>query len=180
MKSLIAAASVAVVGLAIPALAQAQTVAPTGLYGTLGYASTNYSDFNVGSIQGRLGYRFNNWLGAEGELAGGVKDDKRDIAPGVSAKGKLTHQEAIYAVGFLPVSPQFDLLGRVGYGHTKAKVEAAGLSASDSTDSWNYGAGVQYHIDGKNGIRADYTHESFQRSDGGHANVWSVAYSRRF
>lgn len=180
MKSLIAAASVAVFSAALPAISQAQSIAPTGLYGTLGYAGSSYSGFDVGAIQGRLGYRFNNWLGAEGELSGGVKDDRRDIAPGVSAKGSLDHQEAIYAVGFLPITPQFDLLGRVGYGHTKAEVEGDGYKVSDSADSWNYGAGVQYHFDPKNGVRADYTREEFQRSDGGHANVWSVAYTRAF
>ncbi len=180
MKSLIAAASVAVIGVAVPAIGQAQTAAPTGFYGTLGYAGTSYSGFDVGAIQGRLGYRLNNWLGAEGEVSGGVKDDHVEVAPGVNAKVKLDHQEAIYGVGFFPVTPQLDLLGRVGYGHSKATGSAGGIEAASAADSWNYGGGVQYRLDDKNGIRADYTRESFQRTDGGHADVWSVAYARRF
>ena len=180
MKSLIAAASVAVLGVAAPAIAQAQTAAPTGFYGSLGYAGTSYSGYDVGAIQGRLGYRLNNWLGAEGEVSGGVKDDKVNVGPGVDAKVKLDHQEAIYGVGFLPLSPQFDLIGRVGYGHTKASGSAGCFTAATSADSWNYGAGAQYHLDDKNGIRADYTREEFQRTNGGHADVWSVAYNRRF
>ena len=57
---------------------------------------------------------------------------------------------------------------------------ARAVEAASAADSWNYGGGVQYRLDDKNGIRADYTRESFQRTDGGHADVWSVAYARRF
>jgi opacity protein-like surface antigen len=180
MKSLITTASIAVIGIALPALAQAQTAAPTGVYGTLGYAGTSNSGADVGAIQGRLGYRFNNYIGAEGELSGGVKQDRVGVAPGVDAKVKLNHQEAVYGVGFLPVTPKLDVLGRVGYGHSKYSVSVPGAKGSDASDSWNYGAGVQYHVDEKNGVRADYTREEFQRSAGGHADVWSVAYARHF
>ena len=192
MKALIAAASVAALAAAVPALAQAQTatVAP-GLYGTLGYADAHTSGVDLGAIQGRLGYRFNSWLGVEGELAGGVKDDKDTTTVNgvtVDTKVKLKDAEAIYGVGFLPLSPDFDLLARIGYGHTSAKAtaSAAGVSGpiavSDTADgnSWNYGVGAQYHFDGKNGVRADYTRQEFTGDNSGHADVWSIAYSRRF
>jgi len=191
MKILIAAA---VAGLSVlPAAALAQTAAPTGVYGTLGYADAHTDGVDLGAIEGRLGYRFNNWLGVEGELAGGVKDDKSSQAVGggtVDTKIKLQHEEAIYGVGFLPLSPQFDLLARVGYGDTRIKASATGtagvgilpVSASQSVHggSWNYGVGAQYHFDGKNGIRGDYTRQEFTGDNSGHADVWSIAYSRRF
>ena len=180
MKSLMAAATVAVLGLAAPAIAQEQNTTITGSYGTLGYAGSSYSGYDVGAIQGRLGYLFNNWLGAEGELSGGVKDDHVAVAPGVNAKVKLNHQEAIYGVGFIPLTPQLDVLGRVGYGHSKVEASAAGVSRSASADSINWGGGLQYHFDGKNGVRADFTREELRHTGAGHANVWSVAYSRRF
>jgi opacity protein-like surface antigen len=180
MKHVLSVAALSVFAISAPVVAQAQTAAPTGFYGTLGYAGTGYSGYDVGAIQGRLGYRFNNWLGAEGEVSGGVKDDSKAIAPGVDAKFKLDHQEAIYGVGFIPLSPQLDLLGRVGYGHSKAEAEIPGAKLTQAADSWNFGAGAQYHFDGKNGVRADYTREELQRSGGGGANVWSAAYSRRF
>jgi hypothetical protein len=180
MKSLITAGSIAVIAMTVPAIAQAQQAPNAGLYGTLGYAGTSSSGADVGAIQGRLGYRLNDYVGAEGEVSGGVKDDRVAVAPGVDAKVGLDHQAAIYGVGFLPVTPQLDVLGRVGYGHSKMSEKVAGISGSDAADSWNYGAGVQYHLDGKNGVRADYTREDFQRDAGGHADVWSVAYARRF
>lgn len=194
MRVLFAAASAAVLVSAAPAIATAQTAtANTGVYGTLGYANTHDSDANVGAIQGRLGYRFTDYLGVEGELAGGVKSGKFSTNVGganVSGKAKIQHQEAIYGVGFLPVGTNFELLGRVGYGHTKAsvsdvRVSGAGgsvgnLSASGSGDSWNFGVGAQYHWDGQNGVRADYTRHEFQGSSGGNADVLAIAYSRKF
>ena len=190
MKSLALAASAAALACALPAIASAQTTtAPTGVYATLGYADAHTSGVDLGAIQGRLGYRFNNWLGVEGELAGGVKGDSLDVPTGltspatVRADVKLRHQEAIYGVGFLPLSPQWDLLARVGYGNQKVKVSApgfAGAEAEANGKSWNYGVGAQWHWDGMNGIRGDYTREEFTHGSSGHADVWSVAYSRRF
>jgi predicted porin len=178
MKSLITAASLGIIAFAAPAIAQVQTTAPTGVYANLGYSNLGPGDAKLDAIQGRLGYRFNNWLGLEGELAGGLGSDKVNVAPGLDGKVKLQHQEAVYGVGFLPLTPQWDLIGRVGYGNTKLKTSAAGLSDTDNEQSWNFGAGAQYHFDDKNGVRADYTRQEYEHN--GNADVWSVAYSRRF
>jgi outer membrane immunogenic protein len=179
MKSLITTAILAAT-LAAPALSHAQdaTSAPR-FYGNLGYGVHDMGSADLGSIQGRLGYRYNNWLGVEGELGGGVKSDRVTTAPGVSAKVKLDHEEALYGVGFVPLSDKMELLGRVGYGNTKVSASAPGASVSGSNESWNIGAGAQYHFDGLNGIRADYTRKEF-RSGPGKSDVWSMAYSRKF
>lgn len=179
MKALFAAASLSVIAIAAPAFAQDATSPNTGVYGNLGYANFGQSDLDLDAVQGRLGYRFNNYLGVEGELATGLGNDSMSIAPGVDAKTKLKHQEAIYGVGFLPLTPQLDLIGRVGYGNTKVRTKVAGISDSDNEQSWNFGAGAQYHFDGKNGIRADYTRQEYE-DDAGHADVWSIGYNRRF
>lgn len=177
MKILIAAASAAALASLAPAMAQAQT-ATTGVYGSLGYAHIDGDDVNLGAIGGRLGYRVNDWFGVEGELGFGVKDDTVNLA-GVPVDVKLNHAEAIYGVGFIPVSENTDLIARIGYGNTDLEGSAAGLSASDSGKSWNFGLGAQHHFDGVNGVRFDYTRQEFN-DDGGAANVWSIAYTRRF
>jgi len=193
MKALMTAASAAAIVCLAPAIAAAQTAPTTGVYGTIGYDNTHDTGANLGAIQGRLGYRFNNWLGVEGELAGGVKGDTVSTTVGtatVTGKAKLSHQEAIYGVGFLPLGGNWDLIGRVGYGHSKVKINdatvtapgvtASNLSASGDGNSWNYGVGAQYHWDGANGVRADYTRESFTGSGSGHADVLAIAYSHKF
>jgi outer membrane immunogenic protein len=180
MKTLITAASALALAAILPAAAQAQEAnSGTTFYGTLGYANTNLDDVNLGAIQGRLGARFGQYFGVEGELSGGVKKDKVNVG-GTNVSVKLDSQEALYGVGFLPISPNFDLLARVGYGHSEGSASVAGVSASAKGDSWNYGVGGQYTFDGKNGVRVDYTREAFQSHGTDDANVWSVAYVRKF
>jgi hypothetical protein len=173
----LAAAIPAVALTALPGAASAQTA--TGVYAGLGYADTDVDHVNLGSIQGRLGYRFNNWLGVEGELAGGVKNDTVTVG-GIDTKVKLQSQEAAYAVGFAPLGPNTDLIGRIGYGHTDAKAAALGTTRIGDGDSWNFGVGAQHYFDGVNGVRVDYTREEYQGSGSDHANVWALGYTRRF
>jgi len=178
MKSLIAAASTIAVLAAVPAFAQAQSLSPTTVYGSLGYSQGRIEGVDLGAVQGRVGARFGQHFGAEAELAGGVKDDKAHVA-GVPVDVKLEHQAAIYGVGFLPVTPKADLYARVGYGESKVKASAAGASATGDGDSWNYGVGGQYFVDDANGVRVDYTRHDF-KDDGGEADVWSLGYVRKF
>ncbi len=180
MKSLMTATCLAAVAALLPVAASAQTSRPgTTFYGTLGYDDSAFSHINLGSIQGRLGARFGHYFGVEGELAAGVKDDKLSVA-GVQAKIKQDSQEAIYGVGFLPLSENFDLLARLGYGHTSGTGPTLGLASAVDGESWNYGVGAQYSFDGKNGVRLDCAREAFQRRSVESANVWSLAYVRRF
>jgi len=178
MKIIFAAATAAAAFCAVSGAAQAQTAAPTGVYAGIGYQNTNTSktDADLGAIQARVGYRFMPWVGVEGELAVGVNDDS--VGP-FNVKEK--HSEAIYGVGFLPLSPKADLLARVGYGATKFKTTDGPVpDFSTNTDSWNFGVGGQYHFDGVNGVRVDYTRQEFTKDSFGHADVYSVAYTRRF
>lgn len=177
MKALIAAASTAALLTVAPVVAQAQPMG-SNMYGSIGYAQANTEGADLGAIQGRIGARFGPNFGIEGELAGGVKDDTISVG-GVPVDVELEHQAAFYGVGFLPVAPNIDLLARVGYGTTGIEASTGGVSASADGDSWNLGVGGQWFMDDRNGFRADYTRYEFG-DDEGDADVWSVAYVRRF
>jgi opacity protein-like surface antigen len=179
-NALIAAASLAAITAVVPAAAQAQTdtTDKLGPYVNLnlGYADGGQPDLGV--VSGRVGYRFNPYLGVEGELATGIKSDTDRIA-GVDVNTKLKSEVAGYGVGFLPIGPNTDLLARVGYGTTRVRAKAAGISDTESEESWNFGVGAQHLFDGANGVRVDYTRQEFNH-DAGHANVWSVGYVHKF
>src|SRR5689334_7141617 len=179
-NALIAAASLAAIAAVVHATASAQDAAATkaGAYANLILGLADGGRADIKAIQGRLGYRFNNWIGVEGDLATGLKSDKDTIA-GVEVSQKLKHSANAYVVGFAPIGPSTDLIARVGYGTTKVGAKAAGVSASDSEESFNYGVGAQHYFDGLNGVRADFTRQEF-RHDNGHANVWTVGYARKF
>ena len=53
------------------------------------------------------------------------------------------------------------------------------MTASGDGESVNYGVGANYFIDGRNGIRADWTRRDF-RDDGGEADTYGLSYVRRF
>jgi opacity protein-like surface antigen len=179
MKVSMIAAAVAASAAAFAAMpAAAQSLSPT-YYGNLGYSFVDGgSNANFGAIHARLGARLHRYFGAEAEGAIGVDGDRTTVS-GVSVRTKLSHSVAAYAVGFLPVTSQFDLFVRGGYGGSRVKASFANTSVSDSDGSWNYGAGAQYSFDGKNGLRADYTRHDFGKG-GGDADVWSVSYVRKF
>ena len=177
MKIVLAAAS-AVCALLAAAPALADPPAVSG-YGTLGYTDFNGDNANLGAITGRIGARWGRYLGVEGELSGGVTSDTANIG-GVNTKVRLNDQYAGYVVGFLPVSPNADLFARLGYGATRLNVSTPGTGANGEHTSVNYGVGGQYFFDGANGVRADYTRMSFADHSNFDANVWSLAYVRKF
>jgi predicted porin len=178
MKTLMSAALAALSVAALPALSHAQTSGPE-IYGTLGYAGSRADGADTGAVQGRLGAKLTPHFGVEGELSGGVKDDDIDTN-GVRSNIEQTHQAAVYGVGFLPVTPNIDLLARVGYGNTQFKQNVAGVESKFDADSVNYGVGAQYKFDDKNGLRVDYTRQQFRDNDAADANVVSVGYARKF
>jgi len=170
---LLSAAALSV--LAAPVMAQ--TMQSPTYYGTLGYSQLDHSDGDLGAVTGRLGAKFTPNFGVEGEASFGVRDDDITIA-GVDGTIKHKSDFAAYVVGTLPVSPNFELFARGGYGTTKIEAEAGGVSADADGESWNYGAGANYYFDAQNGIRGDWTRRDFR--DGGEADVYSVNYVRRF
>ena len=175
MKSLMIAAGA--LALFIPAAASAQTFSPTTWYGNVGYAGTSIEGVDLGAIQGRLGARFGRFVGIEGELSVSVQGDTV-VSQNVPVDIDLNHAEAVYLVGYAPISPEFDLMARVGYGHAEISGSNGNVNVDAGDDAFAYGVAAQYHFDGRNGVRVDYTRHDFQ--DGGDADVWSVAYSRRF
>jgi outer membrane immunogenic protein len=167
-------ASVATLAVAAPASAQSTSLSNVSWYGTLGYTDFNPNNANVSAVTGRLGARFGQYFGVEGELSGGIGNSHFD-----GASLHLQNQEAIYGVGFLPVAPNADLFARIGYGGADYKISDNGGSFHGNVQSWNFGAGGQYFFDHANGIRIDYTRED-ATDHGPDANVWGVAYVRKF
>lgn len=170
-------ASAALTVIAAPAMAQ--SVSSPQYYGTLGYTQLKGDDTEVGAVTGRVGARLHRYFGVEAEGSVGVNDD--DFTAGaVTGTVKETFDAAAYGVATLPVTDRFDVFGRVGYGTTRLKSEAAGVSQSDSTESVNYGVGANYYLDGQNGIRADWTRRDFRGDANGEADTYGLSYVRRF
>ena len=178
MKLLIAIAAAAA-ALAGVAHAESAPSDPWRVYASGGYtyahASISGTDINVGALTGRLGARYGANLGVEAEGSFGVADDS---IGGVNIK--LNNQYAVYAVGYLPVSPEWDLLARIGYGRAKVSVSGGGVSGSSEGNTWNVGVGAQYNFGGHSAVRGEYTRLESTESGGGHFDTATLSYVYRF
>lgn len=160
---------------ALAAPAAAQSVSSP--YGAISYGSVQTDTADLDAVTARVGARLTPYIGLEAEGSLGVGDEDVTGIPGTTVE--LKHDLAAYVTGAIPVSPNLELFGRLGYGTTRVRAESVTLSQSDSQDSLNYGVGANYLFDGRNGVRADWTRRDF-RGDGGEADVWTVGYVRRF
>lgn len=170
---LLATAALTLIG--APAMAQ-EPVSP--ITGSVGYTQLDTDGGDLGAITGRVGYDFTRNFGVEGEASIGVKDDDITFA-GVDGKIEHDWDAAAYGVAKLPINPNLELFGRVGYGTTSVTASVPGASVSADGESVNYGVGANYFIDGRNGIRADWTRRDF-RGDGGEADAYGLSFVRRF
>lgn len=177
MKSLVSLAAVAAISaVAAPAFAQTSFFAPVSYEGTVGYTSISQYGGTLGAVDLRAAANFGAYAAIEGEGAFGVSD--ANVTGG--AKLRLNNEYAAYGVARWPVIANANLFARLGYGHSDVKATAGSLSASTGVDSVNYGVGGEYFLDGKNGVRVDYTRYDFQSTGSKDADTWSVGYVRKF
>ena len=163
----------------VAAPAMAQSLSAPQVTGSVGYTVLDGDNANLGAVTGRLTAKVTPYFGVEGEASFGVKDD--DVSFG-GVTGDISHEydAAAYVVGTLPISPNFELFGRVGYGTTSIKTEVAGFTATEDGESVNYGVGANYFFDNQNGVRADITRRDFTDDNGGELDTYAVSYVRRF
>ena len=172
MKISLLVAGASLVAFALPAAAQ-----ETGWYGDIGYqhisADGGAVDADVGAIAGHLGYNFTENLAVEGELAAGIDDE--DIGGGVSLG--LNYAIGAYGRVQAPIGENFTIFARAGIVNAEFEAEGAGVTASDSETGAGYGVGAEFHFDGVNGVRLDYTRYDIEDLE---ADAFFIGYSRRF
>ena len=145
-----------------------------------GYAYANAGatlydlDSSLAGVQGRLGYQSASVLGAEVEGSLGVVED--DFA---GIDGSVDYQIAGFALARAPLSERFSLHTRGGYHATKVDAALGGVTGSETVDGFAYGAGAEYRLTPRSGLRADYTRYHASGYDGALEGL-SLAYSHRF
>lgn len=215
MRSKTISSSLAILSTALLASNAAAQDSYEGVYANIGIsqlsADLDLSDLNLQGnsvdlgeetakiimINGRLGYRLNQYIAIEGDAGFGIGGDdfQRSIPVDVDPLGVVNvdadadldveNYFGIFARGILPVSDQFDIFIRGGYGTAKAEASAiattavlpgfsANVSDSQTTDGFAYGIGAEYHVNERHGIRADFS------AIGSEAQFISVAYAVKF
>jgi len=152
---------------------------------------------NINMITGRFGYRFADYFAVEAEGGFGLGGDsfQQSVPVDVTGAGTfnvdtdvnldISNYGGMFARGIVPLSDQFELFARAGYGFAKAEVDAIGTiaalpgltasaSQSETANEFAYGLGAQYNINETHGVRLDYA------SFGGDFDVISVSYAINF
>jgi len=153
-------------------------------YGTLGGIAYDVGE-DIYGIQGRLGYQFNRFLGAEVEGSFGVIDDTDDfVLGGMPFDQEIGIDTSIAGFGVIryPLIGRLSGLSRVGYHSTEVDVELTDATGAEAETSFNtdgiaYGTGLEYALNPKTSVRVDYTIYDF---DGPDAESLSLAVSRKF
>jgi hypothetical protein len=134
MKKIFAAA-------AFSLLASSAFAAPTAYYGGVDVGTTKIDglDDNKTSFGGFLGYGFNPFVAVElgYRKLGNWNEGGSDFT------AKQTH---FSVVGSYPLSPQFDVFGRLGYNQIRGEASYAGYHYGDDTSGALYGVGLNYNF----------------------------------
>jgi len=147
---------------------------------------------DITMLTGRLGYRLNKYFALEGEAGFGLGGDDFAESLPIDVLGNIVNVDADigldvqnyyigFARGILPISDQFEVFIRGGYGTASADADVtasvSGLtasgSASESVNGFAYGLGGQFNFTKKDGIRLDYS--QFDET-----NIVSLTYARQF
>ena len=166
MTKIALTATAAVFALAGAAHAQSMDARP---YVNLG--GTYLTDPEFGALTARGGVDFGDYLGLEAEAHMGVDGDN---IGGVETE--LDHLFAGFARARAPFGENLEGFVRAGYFVSESTAEFAGTEVEVDNDDFAAGAGLQWNLNDRSGVRADYTNYGF--SDDGHA--LSLAYVLRF
>lgn len=165
------------------AFAPAAMADDMGLYGDIGVGSFTADegdfDVNVTTLQGHIGYNFNDYFGVEGELAFGIDEDEVNssdvgLLPNIKVDVALNHQIGVFGVLSTANTNGFEVFGRLGYVTAEIEANAQGVSAEADGDGVAFGIGAKYYFDGVNGVRADLS------TIEGEATNISIGYARKF
>jgi hypothetical protein len=146
-----------VAGLA--AIAAGAPAASAQIYGGVGYTAFQVEqpggdDAYIGTALARAGYKFNPFLGVEGELAVGLVDGEVDIAPGVTADVGVDNEYGVFATAWLPIPLLPEVFVRGGYANMTIESDVPGGDFDGG--GFAYGGGLQFSfLIAK--LRAEYT-----------------------
>lgn len=161
--------------LSAPAFAQ-----DSGWYGDVGYQHHSVSeddvDGNVGTITAHAGYNFTPNLAVEGELGFGIVDEEVNVL-GTNVDIGVNYLAGLYGRVQAPVSENVTLFARAGFVQLELEAEGAGATASESETGAGYGVGGEYHFDGVNGVRVDYTRYDIEDLE---TDAFYIGYTRKF
>ncbi len=122
-----------------------------------GHDVSSYLEDNLSAFAVSFGLKINQYFGLEAFYQQSEEGEKTVLDDIEKTKTKYKAYGLDF-IGYLPITPQFDLLGSAGVGYydAEASYEVYGierLSLSDNGFGWRVGVGGQFNITDNWGIR---------------------------
>jgi len=150
----------------------------SGAYGAVG--GTTY-EFETYGLDAKLGYNFIKNFGIEVQGVLGLTSDSTRLSASPESATfttKVDYTIGAFAIGRLPLNEQFEVFARGGLHNTQISADinnALNTEFEDNDTSFAAGGGLQYNLDSKNALRAEYTY-----LNGSELNVTSISFVRKF
>lgn len=151
--------------LAASALVTASMANAEGLYFGLGYQIGTYDETGVpeadlSAIKLEAGSSFSENIAVEAHVNLGMDSDTVAVpvssATSVDVDVDLESSVSLFFKGDLPLSPDFNLYGLVGFSQVKVEASAEGFSESSSDTGFSYGAGAELALGNQVYVSAEY------------------------
>jgi OOP family OmpA-OmpF porin len=186
-----------IAGAAFASAAQAQdtttTNAPRGYIGlgvatadhaySLGGTTNTGNDGYKASAKVFGGYEFDNRFGLEAGYTDFRKSDfSIKTAAGTTDQGS-SDGHAVYVAGkaSMPINDQFSAFGKLGVENTHSSYSTtAGMGGSSSDTGVYAGVGVQYNLNQKVALTAEYERYGNKKDFGAKPDVWTVGARYNF
>ena len=183
-NTVLTAAMLSTVALALPSVSMAQAQSPWYVGGSVGQMEAKGScpagltcDFKDNSWKVFGGYQLNRNFAIEGTYLDGGKISVS--SGGVTAKGEISSW-GLAALGILPLGgDQFSLFGKVGLMDTKQKFSASGPGITstgvDTGSEVNWGVGGTFNFNRNLGLRAEW-----ERLDKSEVDIVTIGIQYKF
>lgn len=130
-----------------------------GAYGAIGAATYDFENYGVDV---KAGYSFNKYFGIEAQGILGLTTDSR-LVSSIKTDAKIEHTVGAFVVARLPLSERVEIFARGGVHNTRYTFEITNFDSRPveaSNTGPAAGAGIQYNLNPKSSIRADYSYLS--------------------
>ncbi|OAN17649.1 hypothetical protein A3K86_01630 [Photobacterium jeanii] len=120
----------------------------------------------LGSLNGKVGYEFNEYFAVEGRAGMGLKNGKYSLPNNMDMKVKEKYNLGAYALASYPVTDTFSVYAMGGYSYAKNELKVANQTEKANIKGLSYGIGAKYKLTSELALTTEVGHYGKYKKDG--------------